>query len=131
MAKILNPRITLNTSSASDMVNVAVSYAVEFTTLERNLYQNGLRFRERIYLVARDYDDPALDADLWANGEWLPVPAMGSLTVPINRSFTVARSTLQEDPSGDTDEILCRIEIVPLEMPKQEVARTQVQNLPG
>lgn len=39
-------------------------------------------------------------------------------TIPRNRSLTVPRLTLNEDPAlGSQDEIRCRISIVPVNMP--------------
>jgi hypothetical protein len=118
MARIVSPNLTLTTVDGNVTINV--TYSAVINPLERFLEASGLVLRERIAVIGVDppggttgtvlHNFPAQD---------LPVtPGAGSQTIARNRSLTVTRQSLQEDPGlGDDDEIRCRITIDVLNLP--------------
>ncbi len=110
--------LTLTTQDSN--VTVKVKYNAKFTTFERRLAGLGMVFRERINVLGLDPDN-GTTGDLLERFpiETIPVTdGNGTQVLARNRSITVPRSTLQEDPGlGDTDAIRCRIEIVALGLP--------------
>jgi len=120
-----NTRIqTLTTVAANVTINV--TYNAVFSTLDRHMAANGLTFQERIRVIGQD---PGAATDLILHTmplQNIPVSAgVGSLTVARNRSITVQRSTLQEDPAlGDDDEISCEITIRPIGLPVEVTGST-------
>jgi hypothetical protein len=110
---------TQTLATVGSNVMIRVTYNAVFSPLERHLAANGLIFRERIQVIG---EDPGTATDLLLHNfplENIPVPA--GVVPPIvsrNRSITVPRASLQEDPGlGDADEIRCSIEITPIGLP--------------
>jgi hypothetical protein len=100
-------------------VTINVKYNAIFSSLERHLAANGLIFQERIRVIGQVVGTGA-DQVLHTFGvQSIPVKAgVGNLTVGRDRSITVSRRSLQDDPGlGDADEIYCSIEITPLGLP--------------
>ena len=110
-----------------------LTYRVDFSAFEHFLATNGLVFNERIRIVG---EDPGTATDITLgyfpiNG--IPIPAgAGPITITRNRSFTLLRSSLQEDPGlGDNDEISLEIQIIPVGMPAISTAKTNIQTILG
>jgi hypothetical protein len=126
------PNLTLTTAGAS--TTVRVQYSVTFTALEVFLAEHGLTFREAIYAMGIDPPEIGTSRLLYLfPPENIPVPpGTTPLTIARDRSFTVPRRLLQEDPApGDADEIQCGILIEPLGLPAEVSAFTDQEILPG
>jgi hypothetical protein len=115
-----------------DKVTINVRYNAVFSTLERHLAANGLVFQERIRVIAKDAGTAKDQVLHTFSVQSIPVKAgIGLLSVARDRSITVSRASLQEDPGlGDADEIHCSIEITPLGLPTIVTDGTPEQTLP-
>jgi len=102
-------------------VKLDVTYNAVFGVFERHLAGLGLVFQERIRIIGVD-GPPGGTAGtvlLTLPAQNLPVTDGGvPQALPRNRSVTVLRSLLQEDPGpGDNDEIRATIEIAAIGLP--------------
>ena len=107
-----------------------VKYNAAFTAFERHLAGLGMRYLERITVQGVD---GATATDLTSfPSQFIPVTdgATGQV-IPRDRSATVARAILQEDPPGDDDELRCRIEIVPVGFPQSVAGATDTEIVVG
>lgn len=109
--------LTLTTTGANTTINV--KYNAVFSPFERFLAANGLVFRESIRVIGVDPAGSTTGTVLHNFPvQNLPVTAGAApQTISRNRSLTVNRASLQEDPAGDNDEIRCRIEVNPIGIP--------------
>lgn len=118
MPTISATNLVLTTVDTNTTINV--TYNATFSPFERFLAANGMVFREQITVIGVDPPGGTTGTILATFGYViLPVTA-GAVpqTIARNRSMTVSRSSLQEDPApGDNDEIRCRVEIVPVGFP--------------
>jgi hypothetical protein len=125
----------LELTTVGTNVTVDVTYKAVFSSFERFLAANGLRFEERIRVIGVDPPGGTTGEVLHMFGnETLPVTAgAGPQTIPRNRSITVSRASLNEDEAlvDPFDEIRCRIEIVPIGMPASITGFTDQEVLPG
>jgi hypothetical protein len=130
MPSITNQTMTVQLAGTN--VTIAVTYNANFSAFDRFLAQGGLRFRERIRVIG---EDPGTATDMILHTfplQNIPVTSGTTpLTVPRSRSLTVPRASLQEDVGSDDDEIDCRIEIIPLDLPVVATATTAQQVLAG
>ena len=116
-----NRNFTLTTVDSNVTVNV--TYNVVFTAFERHLAGLGMAFQERIRVLGVDPAGSTTGTVLHSFPvQNLPVTdGSGTQTITRNRSISVSRASLQEDPAaGDADEILCRIEIAAVGLPPAE-----------
>jgi hypothetical protein len=122
MPQVKNANLTLTTVDSN--VTLRVRYQVEFSKFERELARLGLEYFERIAVIGVDPPGSTSGTVLRSfNGQVIPVNTnliFGSETIERDRSFTVPRAVLQEDPNpGDADEIRCRIRIGTRHMPPE------------
>jgi hypothetical protein len=115
MPTVTNPNLTLTTVNNAS-TTIRVTYRVEFSQFERSLAGLGLQYHDHLDMFGLD---GAVNTLLLEE----PLPNFGTHTIAvtagsgtqifnIDRSITVARSLLQEDPAvGDSDEIRCKIRI--------------------
>ena len=135
MPSINTRNLTLTTVGTKVTINV--TYKAVFSPFERVLAANGLQFFERIRVLGVDGANGEITTVLPIAptfvAQLLPVTAgIGSETISRDRSITVSRSFLQEDPNlGDPDEIQCRIEIEPIGLPASLSTLTDVEVLLG
>lgn len=124
--------LTLVTTGAN--TEVRVQYNAVFSPFERFLAANGLIFRERIAVLGIDPPGSTTGTVLHNfAAQDLPVTAGAApQTIARNRSLTVPRASLNEDPGlGDNDEIRCRITIELIGFPGTVVAFTDQEILVG
>lgn len=120
MPTVSGQNLTLTTTNAN--TTIRVTYDANFTAFERHLAHLGLVFRERIRVIGVDPPGSTTGTGL-ANfpAETIPVTDGGTpQSIPRNRTLTVPRSSLEEDPGPDTDEIRCRIRIAAIGLPPLE-----------
>ena len=141
MPRISNPKLTISLSGTSVTINV--SYDVLFTEFERFLASKGLEFKESIWVLGVDSaSEPRTVAGFSTTQmgdilflfptQRIPVSAgTGLFNVSRNRSLTVSRNQLQEDPGTDSDEITCKVSISPVGIPVNCDAFTLHQILGG
>jgi hypothetical protein len=132
MARITNAQLTLTT--VGNNVTINVTYNAGINPLERFLEANGLVLVERIAVIGVDPPNSTTGTVLHNfPPETLPVtPGGGVQNIPRNRSITVSRASLQEDPGlGDNDEIRGRIVIDALNLPADVTAFTDQEILVG
>ena len=125
MPTVTKPQLTL-TRVAGDKVKIEVKYVAEFSELERNLVELGLKFQEQIAVMEVDPPSEPTGKEESVREELVGeklVEFTEYLTVDrdrleIRREHEVDRTQLQEDPMvGDTDEICCRIRIAAIGLP--------------
>jgi hypothetical protein len=132
-----NENLTL-TRLPNNMVRITVQYQAHFTPRERCMTGCGVRYRELIAVMGVD-DPPAGPAgdavlNLGANG-FAPLflgvtQGNAPQTIARNRSVTVPRAALNEDPQlFNSDEIRVRIRIVPSGLPIAHTAFTDIETL--
>jgi hypothetical protein len=124
--------LTLDTIGAN--TEVRVQYNAIFGRFERFCASNGLIFRERIAVIG--VDPPGSTTGTVLHNfppQNLPVtPGATPQTIARDRSITVPKASLNEDPGlGDDDEILCKITIELIGFPATIVAFTDQEILPG
>jgi hypothetical protein len=128
MAFIKQQELQLTTVDTN--TTVRVKYTAKFSPLDRFLAAAGLKWVERIEVLAVDGQQGFVLQHF--HQETIPVGAGGGfLSVQRERSLTVPRSALQEDPDGETDEIRCRIKLVPIGLPNAKSAETEIRELLG
>ncbi|HEX8248356.1 MAG TPA: hypothetical protein VF599_09310 [Pyrinomonadaceae bacterium] len=100
-------------------INVDVRYTINFTQFERNLVGLGLTFRELVEVFGVDAEQRTSHRLFRVAFGQVPVTAN---TAQLNRHHTkiVSRASLDEDAgifTLDDDEIICRIQILPIGLP--------------
>lgn len=129
MASIINPVLQLTTVDTN--TTVRVTYTARFSRLDRHLAANGMRWLERIVIEGVD-GERATAMQNFPQNTVIVSDGTSTLDVPRDRSFTVARSALQEDPeAGNDDEIRCQIQLVPFGLPVEVQAPTEIKTLLG
>ena len=112
----------LDLDPVGENIDIHVTYNASFTSFERHLAGQGLRYREEIIVLENDAGEILLPPEGVAPLprtlasfpiQFLPVTDGNSVQViPRNRTFRVLRERLNEDPVGlNPDEIRCRIRI--------------------
>ncbi len=118
MPKTANRDLTLTTVGLN--TTIKVTYQATFSVFERHLAGLGLKFRERIAVIGVD-PPGSTTGTVIANFPPVDFPVTDGTveqSMPINRSMTVTRASLQEDSGlGDDDEIRCRIRIEAIGLP--------------
>ncbi|OPY55598.1 MAG: hypothetical protein A4E49_00384 [Methanosaeta sp. PtaU1.Bin112] len=115
---IRNANLKLTTTGSNTTIDVR--YTAIVNSLERHMCSNGMVLADFIEIWGIDPPGSYTgNIILILPSERLPVTAgEGQQTIERNRSITVTRASLQEDPGiGDNDEIRCKITIKPYYMP--------------
>lgn len=113
--------------STWSQVTLEVSYAAGFSPIEQFLAANGLEFEERVQIIGHDAAGAPEQVLHTFQSQRIPAPTAGRPVVARNRTLTVARSTLNEDPGTvpyqggwggtggwslpDADEFFARVEV--------------------
>lgn len=112
--------LSLTLTTVGDNVTITITYNAVFTAFERQLAGLGMAFGSREDVIGIDPPNSLTGTQITSFPQLtFPVTVgSGALSLPQNRSMTVPRATLQEDPTlGDSDEIRVRIRIRSVGLP--------------
>ncbi|HEX8370973.1 MAG TPA: hypothetical protein VF604_20675 [Pyrinomonadaceae bacterium] len=112
-------RILALPEAGPDNIKIDVKYTINFSRFERNLVGLGMTFRELVEVFGVDAEQRTSQLLKRVVFGQLPVTAN---TPQLNRHHTkiVSRASLDEDLgifTLDDDEIICRIQILPVGLP--------------
>ncbi|MCG8328420.1 MAG: hypothetical protein MI974_12075 [Chitinophagales bacterium] len=100
----------LSFSQSGSQVTLNTSYRLFFDPIDRHFAANGVNYYERIRVMGVD---PGPDQVLYTR--WFRIdditPGDGTLVLEREREINISRTSLQEDPGLNNDEIRCEISI--------------------
>lgn len=112
MPTIENPRLTL--TEQDGRVRMRVTYNARFTPFERQLVGLGMSYHTHINVHGSDTGPlpPSLPgAEFPRHTLDVTVGDTEQLIVDEVETHSVSRGTLQEDPVGDPDELICNVRV--------------------
>ena len=112
MPTVSDPNLIL--SESDGFVTIRVLYNVTFSTFDRALSELGRNWHSHVYVHGWD-GGPDLGAQITAADfdrvDFDVNPGTGDQLIPQDVTKRVARSALQEDPTGNPDELKARVRI--------------------
>lgn len=130
--------LKVNPGTQPPTVTLTVNYTLTFSAQDRRFAGGGVIWRERIDALGVDAAATPLPGTAFPVFNLNTLPGVADCdadqghAVVRNRTHTVPRSALQEDPAaGDADEIRCRIRIVPEGLPLGIIGLTDIETILG
>ncbi|SNS27790.1 hypothetical protein SAMN04488107_2016 [Geodermatophilus saharensis] len=123
MPSVNSANLTLTTVGQNVTINI--TYNAVFTAFERQLAALGMTFHDHTEAIGVDPAGGTTGTTVATlpTTNFAVTAGAGSLSIPVNKSVSRTRASLQEDPAaGDADEIRCRIRIHSVGLPPEFTA---------